>query len=52
MKNEQDKIDSIFKKHLEDPARQFSFNDEDWDAFEQMLDKDKRSRRVLCGYLL
>jgi hypothetical protein len=47
MKNEQDKIDSIFKKHLEDPAGQFSFNDEDWDALEQMLDKDKKPRRIM-----
>lgn len=47
MKNEQDKIDSIFKKHLEDPARQFSYNDEDWDALERMLDKDKKPRRMM-----
>jgi hypothetical protein len=47
MKNEQDKIDSIFKKQLEDPARQSSYNDEDWDALEQMLDKDKKPRRIM-----
>jgi hypothetical protein len=47
MKNEQDKIDNIFKKQLEDPARQFSYNDEDWDALEQMLDKDKKPRRIM-----
>ncbi|MFA6085060.1 hypothetical protein [Mucilaginibacter sp.] len=49
MKNEQDKdkIDDIFKKRLEDPARQFSYNDEDWDALEQMLDKDKKPRRIM-----
>jgi hypothetical protein len=47
MKNEQDKIDSIFKKRLEDPARQSSYNDEDWDALEQMLDKDKKPRRIM-----
>jgi hypothetical protein len=47
MKNEQDKIDSIFKKHLEDPARQFPYNDEDWDALEQLLDKDKKPRRIM-----
>ena len=47
MKNEQDKIDDIFKKRLEDPARQFSYNDEDWDALEQLLDKDKPRRRIM-----
>jgi hypothetical protein len=47
MKNEQDKIDNIFKKQLGDPARQFSYNGEDWDALEQMLDKDKKPRRIM-----
>lgn len=42
MKEGQDKIDSLFKKRLEDPADNLAYNEDDWDALEQMLDKGKK----------
>lgn len=46
MKSEED-LDNIFKKGLEDPANHRSFNEDDWDALEQMLDKGKKRRGVV-----
>jgi len=43
MKTEKDKVlDNLFKKQLEDPVNETGFREEDWDAFEQLLDKPKR----------
>lgn len=42
MKEGQDKIDSLFKKRLEDPAGNLAYNEDDWDALEQMLEKGKK----------
>jgi hypothetical protein len=42
MKEGEDKIDNIFKKRLEDPANNLVYNEDDWDALEQMLDKGKK----------
>ncbi|MGF7073387.1 hypothetical protein [Mucilaginibacter sp. 3215] len=46
MKSEED-LDNIFKKRLEDPANHRSFNEDDWDALEQMLDKGKKRRGIV-----
>jgi hypothetical protein len=46
MKSEED-LDNIFKKGLEDPANHRSFNEDDWDALEQMLDKGKKRRGII-----
>ncbi|TFF38202.1 hypothetical protein [Mucilaginibacter psychrotolerans] len=42
MKEGQDKIDNLFKKRLEDPAGNLAYNEDDWDAMEQILDKGKK----------
>ncbi|UOE46658.1 hypothetical protein MTO98_19835 [Mucilaginibacter sp. SMC90] len=46
MKSEED-LDNIFKKRLEDPANHRAFNEDDWDALEQMLDKGKKRRGIV-----
>lgn len=46
MKSEED-LDNIFKKGLEDSANHRAFNEDDWDALEQMLDKGKKRRGVV-----
>ncbi|NVM63139.1 hypothetical protein FHW88_001415 [Mucilaginibacter sp. SG538B] len=46
MKSEED-LDNIFKKRLEDPANHRSFNEDDWDALEQMLDEGKKRRGIV-----
>jgi hypothetical protein len=46
MKSEED-LDNIFKKGLEDPANHRAFNEDDWDALEQMLDKGKKRRGIV-----
>ncbi|MEO7213486.1 hypothetical protein [Mucilaginibacter sp.] len=50
MKEGEEKIDSIFKKRLEDPANNLAHNEDDWDALEQMLDKGKK-RPVIAYWL-
>jgi hypothetical protein len=39
-------IDDIFKHSLQDPVQEIGFRESDWDAFEQMLDKEKPARRI------
>ncbi|SEN88330.1 hypothetical protein SAMN05192574_104469 [Mucilaginibacter gossypiicola] len=46
MKSEED-LDNIFKKGLEDPVNHRAFNEDDWDALEQMLDKGKKRRGII-----
>lgn len=46
MKSEED-LDNIFKKGLEDPANHRAFNEDNWDALEQMLDKGKKRRGII-----
>jgi hypothetical protein len=46
MKSEED-LDNIFKKGLEDPANHRAFNEDDWSALEQMLDKGKKRRGII-----
>ena len=46
MKSEDD-LDNIFKRRLEDPANHRAFNEDDWDALEQMLDKGKKRRGIV-----
>jgi hypothetical protein len=46
MKSEED-LDNIFKKGLEDPANHRAFNEDDWDALEQMLDDGKKRRGIV-----
>ncbi|MDB5031370.1 hypothetical protein [Mucilaginibacter sp.] len=45
MKKEQD-IDKIFKHSLADPVDEAAYREDDWDAFEQILDKNKKSEKV------
>jgi hypothetical protein len=47
MKKEQDDLDNLFKKGLEDPANEASYRDEDWEAMEQMLNKRKKRRAII-----
>src|ERR1700710_389621 len=43
MNKEKDKdLDNLFKKRLDDPVDPIGFDEKDWDAMEQMLDKQKR----------
>ncbi|MDP9079227.1 MAG: hypothetical protein M3O71_17500 [Bacteroidota bacterium] len=43
MNTENDKrLDDLFKKKLEDPVDEIRYEEGDWDALEQMLDKPKR----------
>lgn len=44
---EEKNIDKLFKHGLEDPVDETAFREGDWDAFEQLLDKDKRRGKVL-----
>jgi len=46
MKSEED-LDNIFKKGLEDPANHRAFNEDHWDALEQMLDEGKKRRGIV-----
>jgi hypothetical protein len=50
MKEGQEKIDNIFKKRLDDPANNLAYNEDDWDALEQMLDKGKK-RPIIVYWL-
>jgi hypothetical protein len=40
--NQDNELDDLFKRNLEDPVNKAPFNEGDWDAFEQMLDKPKK----------
>jgi len=40
-------IDNLFKKRLEDAGHQLDYNEADWDALEQMLDRGKKRRGVV-----
>jgi cytoskeletal protein RodZ len=43
MSNEKDKeLDDLFRKRLDDPVDHISYDENDWMAMEQMLDKQKR----------
>jgi hypothetical protein len=44
-------IDNLFKKRLEDAGQQLDYNEADWDALEQMLDKGKKRRGVVFWLL-
>jgi hypothetical protein len=51
MKNEQDeKLDNLFKKRLENPDQLSGYREEDWDALENILDQHKKRRGIV--YLL
>jgi hypothetical protein len=50
MKDGQEDIDNIFKKRLEEPGHNLAYNEDDWDALEQMLDKGKK-RPVIAYWL-
>lgn len=45
-------IDDIFKHSLQDPVEEPGYRESDWDAFENMLDKDKPARRIFWLPLL
>src|ERR1700731_4395633 len=48
MNKDKDKeLDDFFKKGLEDPVDQAQYQEKDWDALEQMLDKDKKRRGIV-----
>lgn len=46
-KGKDEDIDNFFKKRLEDPVKESTFRDEDWDAMEQMLDKGKKRPAII-----
>ena len=51
MNTEKDEdIDKLFKNGLEDPVNESAFREADWDAMEQLLDKDKK-RPVIIFWL-
>ncbi|MDB4925815.1 hypothetical protein [Mucilaginibacter sp.] len=45
MKKEKN-IDTIFKHSLADPVDEAAYREDDWDAFEQMLNKNKKSGSI------
>jgi hypothetical protein len=45
--NPENELDDLFKKRLEDPVDNQSYSEADWDALEQMLDKQKKPRGVV-----
>lgn len=45
--NENNELDDLFKKRLDGPGNQAGYNEDDWDALEQMLDKRKKRRGVI-----
>ena len=48
MSNEKDKgLDDLFRKKLEDPVDEIRYEEGDWDALEQMLDKHKRKKGII-----
>jgi len=47
-----DELDDLFKRNLEDPVNKAPFNEGDWDAFEQMLDKPKKRRGLVYWWPL
>jgi hypothetical protein len=48
MNKETDKeFDDLFKKRLVDPANEAGYQEEDWNAFEKMLDKPKKQPGVV-----
>jgi hypothetical protein len=48
MNNENDNgLDDLFKKKLEDPVGQIGYDEEDWDALEQMLDKRTKRKGLI-----
>jgi len=42
-----DELDDLFKRNLEDPAEPAAYQEQDWDALEQMLDKPKKKRAIV-----
>jgi hypothetical protein len=46
----EEKLDTLFKKGLEDPVNEPAFREADWEAMEQMLDKGKK-RSVIVYWL-
>src|SRR5665213_1726392 len=48
MKKDKDKeLDDLFKNGLADPGSEAGYREEDWDAFEQMLDKPKKRPGII-----
>lgn len=47
---DENKLDKVFKKGLEDPVNEPAFREADWDAMEQMLDEGKKRSGMV--YLL
>jgi hypothetical protein len=48
MNKDKDKeLDDFFRKGLEDPVDHAQYEEKDWDALEQMLDKDKKRRGIV-----
>jgi hypothetical protein len=45
--NQENDLDDLFKKRLEDPVDNESYNEADWDAMEQMLDKQKKRGGII-----
>ncbi|OOQ57284.1 porin family protein [Mucilaginibacter pedocola] len=47
---EGEEVDKLFKKRLEEPGNNLAYNEDDWDALEQMMDAGKK--RPLIVYWL
>ncbi|RKR83526.1 hypothetical protein BDD43_3736 [Mucilaginibacter gracilis] len=48
MRTEREKeLDELFRKGLENPTRDTNFRDDDWDAMEALLDKNKKRRGII-----
>jgi len=47
MNEDKDKLDDLFRRGLEDPVDQTSYQETDWDSLEQMLDKHKKRRGII-----
>ena len=46
------RLDDLFKKKLEDPVDEIRYEEGDWDALEQLLDKPKRKRIIYLWPIL
>ncbi|BAU55108.1 hypothetical protein [Mucilaginibacter gotjawali] len=45
--NKDNELDDLFKRKLEDPVEPAAYQEQDWSALEQMLDKPKKKRVIV-----
>ncbi|WP_295674083.1 hypothetical protein [uncultured Mucilaginibacter sp.] len=45
--SEDNELDDLFKRNLEEPAEPAAYQEQDWSALEQMLDKPRKKRAIV-----